>query len=359
MPSVPSVVNSDQLFDDVCMTTKASHKQNKPCKVLVTGGGGFLGGAIVRQLVERGDHVRSFSRSFYQELESLGVEQIQGDIHDKSAVEKACKDIDLVFHVAAKIGIWVDYVEFYKTNVTGTQNILVACRKNKVSRLVYTSSASVIFDGTDMEGVDESVPYPKRYNAHYPKTKSIAEQNVVMASSNDLRTIILRLHIILGPTDNSLVPRIIARAKRLRIIGNGKNLIDTIYIDDAARAHLLAADKLEENPKLSGKIYFITQDEPVPLWDMVNHILKAAGLAPVKRSIPRRVAWLIGAFLEFAYKSLKIKGEPQLTRFLADELATSHWFDISAAKRDLGYKPTVSMEEWLRRLEVWLKESSE
>ena len=341
------------------MKTKASDKQEKPCKVLVTGGGGFLGGAIVRQLVERGDRVRSFSRSFYQELASMGVEQIQGDISDKSAVEKACKDIDLVFHAAAKIGIWVDHVEFYKTNVVGTQNLLAACHKNKVSRLVYTSSASVIFDGTDMEGVDESVPYPEKFHSHYQKTKAIAEQNVVMASGNDLRTIILRVHLIWGPRDNSLVPRIISRAKRLRIIGNGKNLIDTIYIDDAARAHLLAADKLDENPKLSGKIYFITQDEHVSLWDMVNRILKAAGLAPVKRSIPRRVAWLIGAFLEFAHKSFNIKSEPQMTRFLADELSTSHWFDISAAKRDLGYKPTVSMEEGLHRLEVWLKESSE
>jgi nucleoside-diphosphate-sugar epimerase len=224
---------------------------------------------------------------------------------------------------------------------------------------VYTSSASVIFDGTDMEGVDESVPYPKRFQAHYQKTKAIAEKNVVIASGNDLRTIILRVHLIWGPRDNSLVPRIISRAKRLRIIGNGKNLIDTIYIDDAARAHLLAADKLDENPKLSGNIYFISQGEPVPLWDMVNRILKAAGLAPVKRSIPRRVAWLIGAFLEFAHKSFNIKSEPQMTRFLADELATSHWFDISAAKRDLGYKPTVSMEEGLHRLEVWLKESTE
>ncbi len=338
--------------------TKASHKQNKPCKVLVTGGGGFLGGAIVQQLVERGERVRSFSRSFYQELESLGVEQIQGDISDKATVENACKNVEIIFHAAAKFGVLGNYTDYYKTNVTGTQNVIDACKTQKISKLVYTSSPNVVFDGTDMEGADESAPYPEKFPAHYPKTKALAEQSIVNASNDKLRTIILRPHFIWGPRDNAL-PRILARAKRLRIVGNGKNLIDTIYIDDAARAHLLAADKLEENPKLSGNIYFISQGEPVPLWGMINNFLKAAGYPTVKRSVPKRIAWLIGAVFELIYKIFHISSEPYITRYISNILSTSHWFDISAAKRDLGYKPTVSMEEGLHRLEVWLKENSD
>jgi nucleoside-diphosphate-sugar epimerase len=328
-------------------------------KVLVTGGGGFLGSAIVKRLVERGDHVSSLSRRFYPELASTGVEQIQGDISDRNAVEAACKDMDLIFHVAAKPGIWGDYDPYYQTNVVGTQNVIAGCIAHRVSRLVYTSSPSVVFDGTDMEGIDESIPYPKRFHAHYPKTKAIAEQYIVQAASRHLMTITLRPHLIWGPQDNHLVPRIIKRGKRLVKIGNGKNLVDTIYIDNAADAHILAADALEKNPALSGRIYFISQGDPIPLWEMVNDILNAAGLPPVRRSMPHGVAWVAGALLEFLYIALKIKEEPQMTRFLADELATAHWFDISAAKKDLGYTPRVSTKEGLQRLEAWLRKDAQ
>ena len=324
-------------------------------KILVNGGGGFLGSAIVRQLLERGDKVRSFSRGFYPELESMGVELIQGDIQDKDSVENAVDGMDVIFHVAAKPGIWGNYTDYFQTNVSGTQNVIDACRKYSVPILVYTSSPSVIFNGTHMEGVNESVPYPDKYHAHYPKTKALAEQAILEATGSGLRTMILRPHLIWGPRDNHLVPRIIARAKSLVRVGTGKNLVDTIYIDNAADAHILAADKLEENPDLSGRIYFISQDEPVYLWDMVDDILKAGGLDPVKRSIPRWTAWLIGAIVEFLYNTFNIKGEPKMTRFLAEELATAHWFDISAAKKDLGYTPKVSTEEGLRRLEAWLR----
>jgi nucleoside-diphosphate-sugar epimerase len=341
------------------MNTTISIKATKPTKVLVTGGGGFLGGAIVHLLQQRGDDVRSFSRSVYAELNALGVEQIQGDISDQYAVEQAVKGMDLVFHVAAKPGIWGDYSEYYQTNVTGTRNVISACFKHRVARLVYTSSPSVVFNGTDMEGVDESVPYPARFHAHYPKTKALAEQLVVDAAHNGLLTIILRPHLIWGPRDNHLVPRIIKRAKRLVRVGNGRNLVDTIFIDNAAEFHIAAADRLEINPGISGKTYFISQDEPIPAWDIVNGILKAAGLEPVRRSIPHKMAWLIGALLECVYKIFKLKGEPQMTRFLADELATAHWFDISAAKNDLGYAPRISTAEGLRRLEKWLQQKTD
>jgi len=322
--------------------------------VLVTGGGGFLGSAIVKRLVERGGKVRSFSRNFYPKLEAMGVEQIQGDIADRKAVEHACQDVALVLHVAAKPGVWGHYDEYYRTNVNGTENVIAACQNCNVSRLVYTSSPSVVFDGKNNAGVDESAPYALKFQAHYPKTKALAEQKVLRAASGRLSTIILRPHLIWGPEDNHLVPRIIARAKKLRRIGKGRNLVDTTYIDNAAEAHILAADKLEENQKLSGNKYFISQDEPIPVWDMINAILNAAGLAPVKGSVPKNMAWLTGALLEFIYKIFKISAEPPLTRFVVDELTSPHWFDISAAKKDLGYIPKISTQEGLRRLEKWL-----
>lgn len=330
-------------------------KASEPLNVLVTGGGGFLGHAIVARLRERGDHVRSLARSFYPELAAMGVEQFRGDIADPDAVAKACQGMDTVFHVAAKAGVWGDYTDYYRTNVTGTRNVIAACRRHQVTKLVYTSSPSVVFDGTDMEGVDESAPYPARFHAPYPATKALAEQSVLDSTDDRLRTIILRPHLIWGPRDNHLVPRIIARAKRLKKVGGGQNLVDTIYIDNAADAHILAADKLANNPALSRRIYFITQQEPVPLWDMINRILKAAGKDPVEGAIPHRAAWLIGAVLECVYKIFRIKSEPPMTRFVADELATAHWFNSRAARRDLGYVPRVSTDEGLRRLEEWLK----
>ena len=329
-----------------------------PQKVLVTGGGGFLGYAISKLLSERGDRVTSFSRRFYPELEPFNAEQIRGDISDIKAVENACKGKEIVFHTAAKPGVWGDYIEYYRTNVEGTINVIEGCRRHDVSCMIHTSSPSVVFDGNDMEGADESVPYPGVFHAHYPKTKAIAEQHVLKASLSGLKTIILRPHLIWGPRDNHLVPRIIKRSKRLRIVGNGKNMVDTIYIDNAAYAHILAADSLKKNNALSGKIYFISQGKPVPLWEMVNNILRAGGLPPVTRTIDPRVAALVGAFLESLYGLLHIRSEPPMTKFVAKELATSHWFDITAAKRDLGYAPTVSTEEGLKRLEEWLKNTT-
>ena len=331
----------------------AIEKQN----ILVTGGGGFLGKAIVKRLVETGENVRSFSRSFYPELKSMGVNQIQGDISDRSAVIKACNKVQTVFHVAAKPGVWGSYKDYYKTNVTGTKNVIEACNNHHISKLVYTSSPSVIFNGMNMEGIDESVPYPDRFHAHYPKTKALAEQFVINATSDKLRTIILRPHLIWGPEDNHLVPRIIAKAGRLKVVGNGRNLVDTIYIDNAADAHILAAENLDKNPEISGNIYFISQGEPVLLWDMINDILKAAERGPVKGSLSKQTAWLVGATFEFFYKILQIRKEPPMTRFVANELATSHWFDITAAKRDLGYSPRVSTKEGLKILEDWLKKN--
>ena len=324
-------------------------------QVLVTGGGGFLGSAIVGRLVERGDRVRSFSRGFYPKLQHLGVEQVRGDIAEAEAVESACRGVELVFHVAAKPGVWGRYEDFFKVNVVGTRNVIAACKRHRIGRLIHTSSPSVVFNGKDMEGVDESAPYPERYLSHYPKTKAMAEREVITACAEGIHAIILRPHLIWGPEDNHLVPRILQRAKHLKKVGSADNLVDTVYIDNAADAHLLAADRLNENPALSGRVFFISQDDPIPLWHMVDAILEAADLSPVKGRISARTAWYIGAVLEGLYRMFRLKGEPRMTRFVAEELATAHWFDISAARKDLGYSPKVSTAEGLEKLGQWLK----
>jgi nucleoside-diphosphate-sugar epimerase len=285
------------------------------------------------------------------------VDVRQGDLADAGAVIGAARDCDLVFHVAAKAGIWGPYGEYYQTNVVGTQNVIAACRHCQIRRLVYTSSPSVIFDGRDMEGVNESAPYPRHFEASYPKSKAMAEQLVLQANDKDLATVALRPHLIWGPGDNHLIPRIIARAKAgtLRRMGNKINLVDCVYVDNAAHAHLLAAERLWPGSPVAGKAYFISQGDPRPLWELIGLILQAAGLPPVKQTISPALAYTAGWFYETAHRILRIKSEPKLTRFLVRELSTAHWFDISAARRDLGYEPKISIEEGIAHVKSWLK----
>jgi nucleoside-diphosphate-sugar epimerase len=324
---------------------------------LVTGGGGFLGGAIVRLLRARGDAVRSLCRGNYPALAALGVDAIQGDVADCEAVTRAVAGCDVVFHVAAKAGIWGRFADYHRINVDGTRYIIDACREHHVRRLVYTSSPSVVFDGKDMEGVDESTPYPGRFESPYPATKAEAERLVLAANDDTLATVALRPHLIWGPGDNHLIPRIIARAKagRLRRIGKRDPLVDTIYIDNAADAHLLAADRLFPGSRIAGKVYFLSQGDPVPLWSLVNQILRAADLPPVTRTISPAAAVAAGAILEAIYRTLHLPGEPPMTRFLAHQLSTAHWFNIDAARRELDYGPSVSIDEGLDQLAASLR----
>lgn len=324
-------------------------------RVLVTGGSGFLGRAIAARLVARGDRVRTLARRHAEELERLGVDQLRGDIADPGAVQRACAGMDAVIHTAAKAGVWGAYEAYYDPNVRGTQNVIAACRRQQVGLLVHTSSPSVVFNGADMEGVDESTPYPDRFHAPYPETKALAEKAARAAAGPHLRTVCLRPHLIWGPGDPHLVPRILARARRLRRVGDGTNRVDTIYIDNAAEAHLLALDRLGQRPEISGRVYFISQDEPIPLWKLIDRILAAGGKPPLTKAISPKAASRAGAFCEWLYRTLRLAGEPPMTRFVAAELATSHWFDISAARRDLGYAPKVSIDEGLERLAAWLR----
>jgi len=321
-------------------------------KALVTGGGGFLGKAIVGQLLARGDTVRSYSRGEYPELCALGVETFQGDLADADALDRAADGCDVVFHVAAKADVWGRYADFYQANVNGTRNVVDACLCRSVKRLVYTSSPSVAFSGEDQNGVDESEPYPKEFLSHYPRTKALGEAIALESNGPDLATVALRPHLIWGPGDTNLVPRIVERAKRgkLRIAGDGQQRIDAVYIDNAARAHVLAADALGPEAACAGNAYYITNDEPWAIEKVLNGILEAAGLPPVTKRVSPGVAYAAGSVFECIYTLLGKKQEPPMTRFVARQLAMAHWYDISAAKRDLGYAPDVSMDEGMRRL---------
>jgi len=327
-------------------------------QALVTGGGGFLGSAIVKQLIQRADRVRVLGRNRYAELEALGAEAVQADIRDADRVAGACRGVDVVYHVAGRAGLGGPCRLFYETNTLGTKNVLDGCRRHDVPRLVHTSSPSVAFGAGDQCGIDESHPYPDRWLAHYPHSKALAEQMVLRANGDGgLMTCAIRPHLIWGPGDRQLVPRLWERARRgrLRRVGPGDNLIDIVYVDNAAEAHLAAADRLtspEEAP--AGRAYFISQGEPVPCWEWIDRLLALKDLPPVQRSISFNAAWRLGAMLEAVWAMLRLRSDPPMTRFLAAQLAKSHYFDISAARRDLGYQPRVSTEEGMRRLEGWL-----
>jgi nucleoside-diphosphate-sugar epimerase len=324
-------------------------------KALVTGGGGFLGGALVRRLVARGWSARTLQRGNYSRLDELGVEQISGDVSDADIVSHSVDGCDIVFHVAAKVDQWGAYPPFHRTNVVGTENVLTAMRRRGVPKLIFTSTPSVVHSGGDLAGVNESAPYPEEFEAAYPQSKAIAEMAVLAANDDELATIALRPRLIWGPKDTNLVPQLVARARagQLRLVGDGLNLVDTVYIDNAVDAHLLAADRLEPGAACAGRPYFLSNGDPRPIKEIINGILGAAGLPPVERSVPLGPALAAGLVFEILHKVFPSKDGPKMTRFIARNFASAHWFDISAARRDLDYEPQVSIEEGLVRLREW------
>lgn len=330
-------------------------------KVLVTGAGGFVGGGIARALVARGHVVHAIQRGSYPDLDALAREGkarvLRGDLADPEAVLRAAEGCEAAFHVAAKAGVWGPYAEYYRSNVVATENVIAACRAHRIARLVFTSTPSVVHAGHDVRGLDERAPYAARYETAYPETKAIAEKMVLAANGASLATIALRPHLVWGPGDPHLVPRIVARARRGRLVlvGGGTNVIDATYLESAVHAHLCAFDRLAIGAPCAGRAYFVAQGEPMPLADLVNGILGAAGLPPVKRSVDPRAAWAIGAVIEGAFRLARAQTEPPLTRFVARQLATDHYFDLTAAKRDLGYHAPVSTAEGLERLRASLR----
>lgn len=326
-------------------------------RYLVTGGGGFVGKALCKELNKQGHYVLSLSRGAYPDLEALGIHTKQVDIGaNLDSWVGLFEGIDGVFHTAAKVDMWGDYESFYTTNVVGTRNILAACRRAGVKRLVYTSSPSVIHTGKDLRDVDETIPYPKHFEAYYPQTKAQAEQEVLGGDHHGvLHTVALRPHLIWGPNDTNLIPTIIerARAGRLTRIGAGANKVDLTFIDDCVNAHILAMKALENSPEsVAGKSYFISQGDPVNMWGWIDDVLAAHGLPPVKKSLPTGLALSIAYVMELGAKALSrvgVKVTPLLTRFLVSEMSTDHYFNISRAKRDFGYVPARSIAEAMRK----------
>jgi len=329
-------------------------------RILVTGGGGFLGRAIVRRLVARGDQVAALNRSRYPALEALGVDARRGDIADPETVLDAARGCEAVIHVAAKAGPGLYRPDFIRANVDGTRNVIEACRRLGIGILVQTSSPSVVHAGRDIEGGDESLPYPDRFAAPYPETKALAERMALAANDVTLRTVALRPHLIWGPGDNHLVPRLIARnrAGRLRLPCPDKK-IDTVYVDNAASAHLLALDDLAGPARSAGKVYFISNGEPRPVAEVMRALLRATGQQPRIGQVPLPLARVLAAGVDGTWRLFKRRSDPPLSRFLIEHLATAHWFDLAAARRDLGYCPEIGFDQGLNLLRrAWGPENS-
>lgn len=325
---------------------------------LVTGGGGFLGRYIVEQLLARGDNVRILARGEYPELVAAGVEVVRGDVRDAAAVRSAVEGMDAVFHVAAIPGIWGDWNTYFQINTLGTRHVIAACRELGVPRLIHTSSPSVVFDGKDHLDADESLPYPSKFLCHYPHSKALAEQEVLAANGQDgLRTIALRPHLIWGPRDPHLIPRLIQRAQagRLVRVGAGTNLVSVAYVENAATAHLLAEEALRRGVG-AGRAYFINEPQPVNLWEWIDKLLHLADLPPVKRRLSVGAAYAAGTVLEGVWSLLRKQSEPPMTRFLALQLSQSHAYSIAAAQRDLGDFTKVSFDDGMRRIEPELRQ---
>lgn len=326
-------------------------------KTLVTGGNGFLGRAIVAELKRRGHQVSSASRRPSAELAAQGVRTLTCDLRNREHVERAVEGQEAVVHAAALTGLSGTRADFQRTNVEGTRFVLEACRASGVKTLVYTSSPSVVFDGRDHRHANESLPYPRRYLAEYPATKAAAEREVLAANGPRLATLALRPHLILGPGDPNLMPRLVARARadKLAIVGDGSNEISFTWLENAAVAHADALERLQPGSPAAGRAYFVAQKEAVTLWPWLSELFTRAGIPPPTRRVSRALAYAAGACAEIAWALARRGGEPPMTRFLAQQLAASHSYDIGALERELGYQERVSTAEATERLVALLR----
>ncbi len=327
-------------------------------KALVTGGGGFLGSALVRALLNDGHDATAVGRHDYPAVAALGAKTGRVDVTDRDGVFAAVDGHDTVFHVAAKAGVWGDRGEYERINVAGTNNVIEACREHGVRRLIYTSSPSVVFGGRDHENADATLPYPPHYECDYPETKAAAERAVLAANSETLATTSLRPHLIYGPEDPHLLPRVFERARtgRLRIVGDGDNEVSITYVDNAAAGHLQAAKQLEPGSAWAGQAFFINDPEPVALWSWLNALLEELGIPKVTRRVPLPFARGTGTLAEGIWRLLSLSGEPPMTRFVASQLATSHTYTIEPAREAFGYAPPVSATDALDRTVTWWRE---
>lgn len=323
-------------------------------RILITGGGGFLGTWIVRELLKNPTYlITNFSRHPYEHLADLAVPTIRGDISIAEDVERAlAQGFDTVFHVAGKVGMWGDPAEFDRINVEGTRHLLEASKRHGVKRFVFTGSPSSVFAQGGHAGADESLPYPSVHLNDYARTKALSEEMVLKANEGDFSTCSLRPHMVWGPGDTNILPRVIDKARlgKLKIVGDGENQVDVLYVENAARAHVMAMEELAPGSAVAGQAYFLGQG-PVKLWQFVDDVLKLAGVTSPTSALTARSAYAVGWLLEKTWRFAGIKNpEPPMTRFIARNLSTDHWYAHAKAERDFGWTPRISIHEGLQRL---------
>ncbi|MFN3254124.1 MAG: NAD-dependent epimerase/dehydratase family protein [Ilumatobacter sp.] len=325
--------------------------------VLVTGGSSLIGSGLTAALAERGDDVRTFQRTPPTSVHDR-VEHVAGDVTDPDALAAAVDGCDAVVHLAAKVGIVGTRAEFHAINVAGTANVIAAAVGAGVSRFVHVSSPSVAHGGDSIVGGAAEPAIFDHGTAWYPATKALAEKIALEAASPTLGVVVIRPHLVWGPGDTQLVGRIVDRARtgRLALVGGGTALVDTTYIDNAVSALAAALDAVAPAAQCSGRAYVVANGEPRPIRELIEGICAAAGVDAEPRVVPLGVAKVAGSVIERVWPTLGKDEEPPLTRFLAEQLGTAHWFDQRSVRDDLDWAPSVTIDEGLRRLAAWFGE---
>ncbi|MCC7361834.1 MAG: NAD-dependent epimerase/dehydratase family protein [Anaerolineales bacterium] len=320
--------------------------------VLVTGATGFIGGALAHRLHTLGARVTAQGRRAGAVLEAAGMRFVRGDLAQAEVAEAAMTGAAYVFHCAALAAPWGPYRDFYRANVSATEALTAAARRAGVTRFVHVSTPSLCFAGEARRNVREDDPLPARQLTAYADTKRLAEQVVAEAQAAGLPTVRLRPRAVFGPGDATLFPRLLRQVAhgRLRVIGPGDNLADLTYIDNVVDGLLLAA----RAPAAVGGVYNLTNGEPQPLWPLIAQVSTALGYGPPRGRVSLRAALALAGAIELAYWLLGLKREPPLTRYAVRMLALDATLDITAARRDLGYAPRVSLDEGMQRfLAAW------
>lgn len=324
-------------------------------KVLVTGASGLLGGTTAALLRDAGHDVRTFQR---RPSGVTGVEDLRGSLTEPDDVDRAVRGVDAVVHLAAKVSLAGAAADFRRVNVDGTRALLDGAVRRGVADLVHVSSPSVAHTGAAVVGADAARADPLRAHGEYARTKAEAEL-LALDADGALRVVVVRPHLVWGPGDEQLVARIAerARAGRLPLLGDGAALIDTTYLDNAASALVAALHRLDDDDGVvRGQAYVVTNGEPRTVAEMVARICAAVGAPAPRYRVPGAVARGTGAAVEAAWARLPLRsadGEPPMTRFLAEQLSTAHWFDQRRTRADLRWRPAVSLDDGLRRLARW------
>lgn len=278
-------------------------------------------------------------------------DEVRGDVADPAAAAAAVDGADAVLHLAAKVSVVGDWADFVRTNVEGTKVLLDAARSAGVGRFVHVSSPSVAHAGSSLVGAPAGPADPDRARGHYARSKAMAERVALAPDGRGPAVVAVRPHLVWGPGDTQLVGRIVerGRAGRLAVVGSGAALVDTTYLDNAVTAMLAALDRAEE-PDVRGRAFVVSNGEPRTVWEMFTRICAAAGVAATPRRVPYRVAWLGGAAVERAWAALGREDDPPMTSFLAEQLATAHWFDQRETRHALRWQPHVPLDEGFARL---------